>query len=93
MDKHEISDEDRVTASQSFNTSQSDQIEKKKTFCKRAMAFFRRISLVDYRTPLYFDNKDSYSSASSGILTILSGLGLVVLFIIIFKPIVFMENY
>ena len=42
---------------------------------------------------MYFANKDSYKSASSGILTILSGLGLVVLFLYIFVPIYFKVKY
>ena len=87
MEQSEYSQEHRVTATKSFKSSQSDLAEKKKTFWKRAKACFRRISLVEYRTPLYFANKDSYKSATSGILTILSGLALAVIFYFIFVPI------
>ena len=51
------------------------------------------MSLVEYRTPLYFNNKDSYKSVTSGILTILSGLVLVIIFFIIFMPIFRTEKY
>ena len=56
MDKCEAINDGRVTSSKSLDSSQSDQAEKKKTLCKRTRACFRRISLVEYRTPLYFGN-------------------------------------
>ena len=82
-----------VTAMRTFNSTQSDKAEKKKNFCKRVRACFRFISLVEYRTPLYFSNKHSYISATSGVLTILSGLVLAVILFFIFVPIFKMENY
>ena len=56
MEQSEYSQEDSVTAKKSFKSSQSDQAEKKKTFLNRAQACFRRISLGEYRTPMYFAN-------------------------------------
>ncbi len=56
-------------------------------------AGFRFISLVEYRTPLYFTNKDSYKSATSGILTILAALILAILCFNIFMPIFKKEIY
>jgi hypothetical protein len=42
---------------------------------------------------MYFSNRDSYKSATSGILTILSGLVIAVLFLNIFVPIFRKEEY
>jgi hypothetical protein len=42
---------------------------------------------------MYFSNRDSYKSATSGILTILSGLVIAVLFFYIFVPIFRKEEY
>jgi hypothetical protein len=89
----ETSQDDRITASKKFNSLQSDKAEKKNSFCKRVRACFRYISLGGYRTPLYFANNDSYKSATSGILTILSWLVLAVIFIIIFVPIFKLQMY
>ena len=93
MEQSEYSQEDKVTATKSFKSSTSDLAEKKKTFWKRAKACFRRISLVEYRTPLYFANKDSYKSATSGFLTLLLVLTLAVLCFFIFVPIFRKEIY
>jgi hypothetical protein len=56
-------------------------------------AGFRYISLVEYRTPLYFTNKDSYTSATSGLLTILTAVILAILCFNIFVPIFRKEMY
>jgi hypothetical protein len=93
MEKNETSEDDRITLNKNSDSYQSEHQKKKKTFCKRARSFFRRISLVEYRIPMYFSNRDSYKSATSGILTILSGLVLAVLFYYIFMPIFRKEEY
>jgi hypothetical protein len=93
MDKSEVGEEDRVTASNDSSSFQSDKREKKMTFCKRALTLFRGISLGEYRTPLYFANKDSYKSGTSGLLTILSVLTLAIVFLYIFVPIFRMDTY
>jgi hypothetical protein len=87
MDKSEKSQDDRDTARKNLNSSKSDHTENKNTFWKSANAFFKGISLVEYRTPLYFANKDSYKSGTSGFLTILCGLTLAFVFLYIFVPI------
>ena len=71
----------------------SSQSEKKRTFWKCVRHFFRFISLAEYRTPLYFTNKDSYKSATSGFLTIIAVLVLAILGFNIFVPIFRMEIY
>ena len=93
VELRETSQVDSVTATNCFNSSESDNSKNKKTFWKRARAFFRYISLAEYRTPLFFTNKDSYKSATSGILTLFSGLALAVIFIAIFMPIFRKELY
>jgi polyferredoxin len=93
MDKSEVGEEDRVTASNYSSSFQSDKREKKITLCKRAWALFRGISLGEYRTPLYFANKDSYKSFTSALLTILSVLTLAIVFLYIFVPIYMKETY
>ena len=87
MDRTEKGQEDRVTARKNLNSFQSDQTENKNSFWKSASAFFRRISLVEYRTPLYFANKDAYKSGTSGFLSLISGLTLAIVFLYIFVPI------
>ena len=54
MEQSELSQLDTVTATKSFDSSSSFQADNKETLWKRAKAFFRSISLVEYRTPLYF---------------------------------------
>jgi hypothetical protein len=93
MDKSQNGQEDRVTARRNLNSSKSDQTDKKKTFLKCALSLFKRMSLVEYRTPLYFANQDSYKSGTSGFLTILSGLTLAIIFLYIFVPIFKKEIY
>ena len=94
MDKSENGQDDKVKSRKNLNSSQSDQIENKsKTFWRRALSLFKRMSLVEYRTPLYFANQDSYKSGTSGFLTILSGLTLAVIFLYIFVPILKKEIY
>jgi hypothetical protein len=93
MEQSEYSQEDIVTATKTFKSSQSDQAEKKKSFWIRVKACFRCISLGEYRTPMYFDNKDSYKSATSGFLTLLLGLTLAVICFFIFMPIFMKEMY
>ena len=93
MDQSESSQGDGVTATKSFKSAQLDKAEKKKICWERALGLFKWISLVEYRTPMYFSNKDSYKSATSGVLTLLSGLVLVVLFFNIFIPIFKNEQY
>jgi len=87
------SQDEREKERKKLNSSQSDKKEGKKTICERTRSFFRFISLGEYRTPLYFENKDSYKSATSGVLTIFSGLILASFFLYIFVPIFFMETY
>ena len=89
----EASQDEREIERKKLNYSQSDKKEGKKTLCERFKSFLRFISLGEYRTPLYFANKDSYKSATSGILTIFSGLILASFFLYIFVPIFFMESY
>ena len=93
MDKSKVSEDDRFTASNDSSSFQSDKREKKMTLSKRALTLFRGISLGDYRTPLYFANKDSYKSGTSGLLTILSVLTLAIVFLSIFVPILMKETY
>ena len=93
MDKSEVGEEDRVSASNDSRSFQSEKREKKIPLCKRALALFRGISLGEYRTPLYFANKDSYKSGTSGLLTILSVLTLAIVFLSIFVPILMIETY
>ena len=54
MDQSETSEDDRVTAMRELNSTSSDKAEKKKTLWNRAKAILRNVSLVEYRTPLYF---------------------------------------
>ena len=56
MDNSENSQEDRVTARRNLNSSKSDQTDKKKTFWRRSLSLFKRMSIVEYRTPMYFAN-------------------------------------
>ena len=94
MDKSENGQEDRVTSRKNQDSSQSDQAEKKsKTFWRRALSLFKRMSLVEYRTPLYFANQDSYKSGTSGFLTVVSVLTLAIIFLYIFVPIFKKEIY
>jgi hypothetical protein len=76
-----------------YSESKLDKAEKKKTFCKYVKAGLRYISLAEYHTPLYFTNKDSYKSATSGLLTILLGLAFAILGYNIFMPILMKETY
>ena len=93
MDQSETSVDDRVTAMKELNSTSSDKAEKKKTLWNRAKAILRNVSLVEYRTPLYFTKKDSYNSATSGILTILTSLALAYVAYNIFMPIFRKETY
>jgi hypothetical protein len=93
MDWSKVGEEDRVTASNDSSSFQSDKREKKMTLSKRALTLFRGISLGEYRTPLYFANKDSYKSGTSGLLTILSVLSLFIAFLFIFVPIFMKDTY
>ena len=93
MDKSETNQDDRFTATVEFNSTSSDKVEKQRSFWKRAKALFSNVSLGEYRTPLYFAKKDSYKSATSGILTILSSLALAYVAYNIFMPIFKMEIY
>jgi hypothetical protein len=77
----ETGQDEKVSERKNFNPSQTVTTNQKLTFCKRARACFRYMSLGAYRTPLYFANKDSYKSATSGILTILLGLIFVISFV------------
>lgn len=89
----ETDQEKKVTQRKNLNSYQSDKKDKKQGFCKRARACFRCLSIVEYRTPLYFANKHSYKSATSGILTILLCLIFVISALIIFLPIISMEIF
>jgi len=89
----EACQDERVSVKKKLNPSQSDMSEGKKTLWDRTRAIFRFISLGEYRTPMYFSNKDSYKSATSGVLTIFSGLILASFFVYIFLPIFRMEIY
>ena len=93
MEQSETSHGDRAIATNDFNSSESDKAEKKKSFWKRARNLFRYISLAEYRTPMYFANRDSYKSATSGFMSIVSALALAILFYNIFVPIIRMEEY
>ena len=78
------------------NVNHSDTFEKnekRKTRCKKIRNYLRLISFGEYRTPLYFNGKDSYKSAASGILTKLSALTLVFIFFMIFIPIFQKQTY
>ena len=87
------SEDEREKERKKLISSQSGKKEGKKSLCERTRSLFRFISLGEYRTPLYFENKDSYKSATSGVLTIFSGLILASFFLYIFVPIFFMETY
>lgn len=87
------SQDEREKERKKLISSQSGKKEGKNSLCERIRSFFRFISLGEYRTPLYFENKDSYKSATSGVLTIFSGLILASFFLYIFVPIFFMETY
>ena len=93
MDLSKTSQDDRVTAIKRLNSTSSYKAEKKRTYWKRAQALFRNLSLAEYRTPLYFTKKDSYKSATSGIMTILSSLTLAYVAYNIFMPIFKMDIY
>jgi hypothetical protein len=93
MDKSDTSEHDRVTEMKELNSTSSDKAEKERNFWNRAKVLFRNVSLGEYRTPMYFDKKDSYSSATSGILTIMSSLALAYVAYYIFVPIFRMEIY
>ena len=56
MDKSENGQEDRVTARRNLNSSKSDQTDNKKTFWRLILSLFKCMSIVEYRTPLYFAN-------------------------------------
>jgi hypothetical protein len=83
--------EDDIEMRAPMNTDLETTITKRNSFqklCKTIRNNLRKISFGEYRTPLYFNGKDSYKSATSGILTLLSGFTLIIVFVFIFFPII-----
>lgn len=70
-----------------------EKIKKRKSFFKKMRKFLRYFSFSDYRTPLYFNKRDAYVSASSGLLTIVLVILLAILALSIFIPIFKLDYY
>ncbi len=60
---------------------------------KRCGECLRKVSIVKYQTPLYFNNWDYYSTKISGIVTLLIVTLILIYAVIVFKSIFSYENY
>ena len=66
---------------------------KKSDTKQKALELIKKISIGQYRTPLYYQRSDSYSSLCGGLLTLLLILTVLVYAIVILNQIVEMKTY